>query len=685
MFTAVGTAGLNKPADGQHLNYIHVLFEWDQEPDARYYQLELTEVNSGLITTNDSINTTLYIDTAHINWDETYTWRIRGYNSENIYGNWKGPLSFSTMNAKMGTIIVTNYQDSLVQNGLTFFGGPNPGRHSLIIDKYGNEVWNDAEFEFKINYIDEFGSIYGNSDYLFPLFTSCKINYDMEFLWNSNQICDPHDLKESPSKTYFALRNIFSLGPIPSDNAWTQQFRDLGFLADDTTNEFSWYGQEIVEFDKNSEIVWSWDPFDHFTMADFDNHGHTWNDAYLHMEYDWNHSNAIFFDEIESAIYLSVRHLSRITKIGYPSGEIIYNISLPPPYISSGESYIGNDLLFSFQHHVEKLDNGNLTFFDNGNISDLIFGQNQRISRALEIEVIGDTACNIVWEYSLPPNLFGHAGGSVQILDNDNILIYTRGNGGGTLEPSILEVTRDQEIVWKMTGTSIYAWYRAFRIPSLHPDAFSLIANQYLTIPNMDSTLSGINFNSEDNFISFTLYNESDYGQPYLYTFKDNKRWFNTLSDTVYINKKDSLYIHLDLLTGNDNRRSPFTNLDIYITPIKHPYSKKILKLQVYDLNRSESLINQFQGKAFENYPNPFNPVTTISYDLPKESLVSITIYDMLGNKVKTLINAQQRSGYHTLNWDATNNFGGKVSAGMYIYTIQAGEFRQAKKMVLLK
>ena len=43
----------------------------------------------------------------------------------------------------------------------------------------------------------------------------------------------------------------------------------------------------------------------------------------------------------------------------------------------------------------------------------------------------------------------------------------------------------------------------------------------------------------KDNFISFTLYNESDYGQPYLYTFKDNKRWFNTLSDTVYINKKD--------------------------------------------------------------------------------------------------------------------------------------------------
>ena len=108
-------------------------------------------------------------------------------------------------------------------------------------------------------------------------------------------------------------------------------------------------------------------------------------------------------------------------------------------------------------------------------------------------------------------------------------------------------------------------------------------------------------------------------------------------------------------------------------------------KLHVYDLNRSGSLINQFQGKEFENYPNPFNPVTSISYELSKESLANITIYDMLGNKVKTLINAQQRSGYHTINWDSTNNLGGKVSAGMYIYIIQAGEFRQAKKMVLLK
>ena len=48
------------------------------------------------------------------------------------------------------------------------------------------------------------------------------------------------------------------------------QFRDLGFLADDTTNEFPWYGQEIIEFDQDNNIIWSWDPFDYYSLDDFD-------------------------------------------------------------------------------------------------------------------------------------------------------------------------------------------------------------------------------------------------------------------------------------------------------------------------------------------------------------------------------------------------------------------------------
>ena len=86
-----------------------------------------------------------------------------------------------------------------------------------------------------------------------------------------------------------------------------------------------------------------------------------------------------------------------------------------------------------------------------------------------------------------------------------------------------------------------------------------------------------------------------------------------------------------------------------------------------------------------QNYPNPFNPITTLRYDLPEDAMVNIIIYDMLGNVVSNLVNTNQLSGYKSAQWNATNNLGEPVSAGMYIYTIQAGEFRQVRKMVLLK
>ena len=87
----------------------------------------------------------------------------------------------------------------------------------------------------------------------------------------------------------------------------------------------------------------------------------------------------------------------------------------------------------------------------------------------------------------------------------------------------------------------------------------------------------------------------------------------------------------------------------------------------------------------YNAYPNPFNPVTTLRYDLPENTHVSITIYNMLGREVKTLINQAQDAGYKSVIWDATNDYGKLVSAGVYLYQIQASEYMQTKKMVLLK
>jgi len=86
-----------------------------------------------------------------------------------------------------------------------------------------------------------------------------------------------------------------------------------------------------------------------------------------------------------------------------------------------------------------------------------------------------------------------------------------------------------------------------------------------------------------------------------------------------------------------------------------------------------------------QNYPNPFNPVTTLRYNLPEDGLVNITIYDIMGRVVKTLINSSQTAGYKSTQWNATNNAGQPVSAGLYLYMIQVAQFKQSKKMVLLK
>jgi len=91
------------------------------------------------------------------------------------------------------------------------------------------------------------------------------------------------------------------------------------------------------------------------------------------------------------------------------------------------------------------------------------------------------------------------------------------------------------------------------------------------------------------------------------------------------------------------------------------------------------------QFTLHQNYPNPFNPVTTLRYDLPVNGFVNITVYDMLGRKVKTLINQTQDTGYRSVIWNATNDYGRPVSAGIYLYQIQAGQYISTNKMVLLK
>jgi len=86
-----------------------------------------------------------------------------------------------------------------------------------------------------------------------------------------------------------------------------------------------------------------------------------------------------------------------------------------------------------------------------------------------------------------------------------------------------------------------------------------------------------------------------------------------------------------------------------------------------------------------QNFPNPFNPRTTIHYELPNQELVQIIIFNLLGHQVKRLVYGFRGAGVNSIVWDGTNDHGQPVSAGIYIYQLQAGGFLQTRKMILLK
>ena len=90
-------------------------------------------------------------------------------------------------------------------------------------------------------------------------------------------------------------------------------------------------------------------------------------------------------------------------------------------------------------------------------------------------------------------------------------------------------------------------------------------------------------------------------------------------------------------------------------------------------------------ARLYANYPNPFNPTTTISYDLTMTEDVSLIVYNSSGQRIKSLVMGQKTKGHHQVFWDGTNDAGNTVTNGIYFFTLIAGEFKQTNKMIMVK
>ncbi len=103
----------------------------------------------------------------------------------------------------------------------------------------------------------------------------------------------------------------------------------------------------------------------------------------------------------------------------------------------------------------------------------------------------------------------------------------------------------------------------------------------------------------------------------------------------------------------------------------------------VTDVDNQENVPSKFE--LSQNYPNPFNPTTTIKFQIPNQAFVTLKVYDLIGREVKTLVSEEMNAGYYQTQWNATDNFGRRVSSGIYFYRLNAGQYSAVKKLLLLK
>ena len=140
---------------------------------------------------------------------------------------------------------------------------------------------------------------------------------------------------------------------------------------------------------------------------------------------------------------------------------------------------------------------------------------------------------------------------------------------------------------------------------------------------------------------------------------------------------------------GTTTEPKSYSFLDNEVTTGTYTYRLKQIDFDgtISYSNEIEVVVNFTPGnfELFQNYPNPFNPTTTIKFSIAQDAKVSLVVYDMLGQKVRTLVDNVQEAGYYSVRWDGTNDFGSKVSSGIYIYRLQAGNFVQTMKMNLMK
>ena len=211
------------------------------------------------------------------------------------------------------------------------------------------------------------------------------------------------------------------------------------------------------------------------------------------------------------------------------------------------------------------------------------------------------------------------------------------------------------------------------------PARFTMVANNSLVQPVAGSPANSATINAVSTRLFWYLPTASAVDQSYEVEIADNQ---NFRSAKKFSSANSNLQVD-----GLEGGKDYFWKVRSTDARGNASYYSGIGQFKVNNLVTSVEALNAIPAsfELSQNFPNPFNPTTKISYALPSNAFVSIRIYDMLGREVKALVNREMNAGNHSVEWNGENGAGIKVASGAYIYRIDAGSFISTKKMIMLK
>ena len=463
------------------------------------------------------------------------------------------------------------------------------------------------------------------------------IDWDGNLVWEfdyfSDQYWQHHDIESLPNGNVLLIAWEHK-----ADASAIANGRNPNML-DGSQQPFGFWPDHIIEVNPGSNIIaWEWHVWDHL-IQDYDSSKVNYGVVSDHPELvnlnypsgpntngDWLHINAVDYNAELDQIILSVHHFGEIWIIDHST------TTIEAASHTGGNSGKGGDLLYRW---------GNPQAYIGGNSNERIFfGQHD--ARWIE--------------------------------DGSQIMVFNNGSGrpGGSYS-SIDVITQPigEDNLYVLDSNGIYG-----------PGALSW---QYTATPPGDlfaANISGAHRLENGN----TLICDGPRGHYFEVDSAGSLVW-------DYVNpvvNTGPLYQGQEIPTQGSAQNSTLNR-----TFRVHRYPTDYLGFSGHNLEPTGPIELYMNTHALtylpdkhslhQNYPNPLNPETIIPYDLPENIFVNITIYDLLGRQVKTLVNQVQNAGFNSIQWNATNDYGEPVSAGIYLYQIQAGTFYQTRKMVLLR